>query len=161
MKFSEMPYERPKIEEIRAFSAEILQKIENAGSAAGQAAAYREYDEYGKGLATAFTLAHIRHTIDTRDEFYDAENDYIDEISPEVQELGRRIDLALLASPFRAELEKELGELLFKNLEISVRAMSPDIMELMQEENRLASEYNKLYASAMVEWQGEKIPLPK
>lgn len=161
MKFSEMPYERPRIEDIREFSAEILRKIENAASAGEQVAAYREYDGYGKGIATAFTLAHIRHTIDTRDEFYDAENDYIDDIGPEVQELGRKIDLALLASPFRAELEKELGGLLFKNLEISVRAMSPDIMELMQEENRLASEYNKLYASAMVEWQGEMIPLPK
>lgn len=161
MKFSEIPYERPRIEEIRAFSAEILRRIENAPDAQAQLAAYREYDEYGKRISTAFSLAHIRHTIDTRDGFYDAENDYIDGIGPEVQELGRRIDLALLASPFRAGLEKELGELLFKNLEISVRAMSPEIMELMQEENRLQSEYQKLYASAMVDWQGESLPLPK
>ena len=161
MKFSDMPYERPRLEEIRAFAGETLRKIENAPDASRQAAAYRDYDEYGKKISTAFSLAYIRHTVDTRDEFYDAENDYIDEISPEVQELGRRIDLALLASPYRAELEEELGGLLFKNLEISVRAMSPEIMGLMQEENRLQSEYQKLYASAMVDWRGESLPLPK
>ncbi len=161
MKFSDMPYERPQLEEIRAFAEETLRRIENAQDAAQQLTAYREYDEYGKKISTAFSLAYIRHTVDTRDAFYDAENDYIDGISPEVQELGRRIDLALLASPYRAELERELGSLMFKNLEISVRAMSPDIMELMQEENRLQSEYQKLYASAMVDWQGESLPLPK
>lgn len=161
MKFSDMPYERPQLEEIRAFAEETLRRIENAQDAAQQLTAYREYDEYGKKISTAFSLAYIRHTVDTRDAFYDAENDYIDGISPEVQELGRRIDLALLASQYRAELERELGSLMFKNLEISVRAMSPDIMELMQEENRLQSEYQKLYASAMVDWQGESLPLPK
>lgn len=161
MKFSDMPYERPQLEQLRQYAGEILRRIEHASSAREQAAAYREYDEYGKKVSTAFSLAYIRHTIDTRDEFYDAENDYIDSISPEVQELGRRIDLALLASPHRAGLERELGGLFFKNLEISVRAMSPEIMELMQEENRLQSEYQKLYASAMVDWRGEKLPLPK
>ena len=161
MKFSDMPYERPQLEEIRAFAEETLRRIENAQDAAQQLTAYREYDEYGKKISTAFSLAYIRHTVDTRDAFYDAENDDIDGISPGVQELGRRIDLALLASPYRAELERELGSLLFKNLEISVRAMSPDIMELMQEENRLQSEYQKLYALAIVDWQGESLPLPK
>ena len=34
-------------------------------------------------------------------------------------------------------------------------------LELMQEENKLTSEYQKLYASATVEWQGETLPLPK
>ena len=34
-------------------------------------------------------------------------------------------------------------------------------MDLMQEENRLQSEYQKLYASALVEWEGEYLPLPR
>ena len=68
---------------------------------------------------------------------------------------------ALLASPFRAELAERFGELLFTNLEIAVRTFDPKNMALMQEENKLQSEYQKLYASAMVEWNGEKLPLPK
>ena len=161
MKFSEMPYTRPDLEQIKQDSAAILERITNAASAQEQIDAYLAYEEKSKEVGTLCSLASARHTIDTRDEFYDKENDYIDEISPVLQELSQKIELALLNSPYRPQLEEKFGKLLFKNLEISVRCMKPEIMDLMQEENKLASEYQKLYASAAVEWEGETIPLPK
>lgn len=161
MKFSEMPYTRPDLEEIRKESDAVLERITNAQSAQEQIDAYLAYEEMSKQVGTNCSLAYVRHTIDTRDKFYEKENDYLDEISPALQELDQKINLALLDSPFRPALEERLGALLFKNLEISVRCMKPEIMELMQEENKLTSEYQKLYASAVVEWQGEMLPLPK
>ncbi len=161
MKFSEMPYTRPDLEKIKKFSGEALEKIRSAASAGEQIEAYLAYEEQSKEINTVCALAYVRHTINTKDEFYDKENDYIDEIGPAIQELGQQIDMALLASPFRPQLEERFGTLLFKNLEISVRCMKPEIMELMQEENKLQSEYQKLYASATVEWEGETLPLPK
>lgn len=161
MKFSDMPYTRPDLEKIRAYSREALERIQAAASAQEQADAYLAYERRSRETGTLCSLAYVRHSIDTRDAFYAAENDYVDAISPELQELGQRIDLALLRSPFRGELEQRFGKLFFTNLEISIRCMKPEIMDLMQEENRLQSEYQKLYASAMVEWEGEKIPLPK
>ncbi len=161
MKFSDMPYTRPDMEKIRAYSREILEKIQSAASAGEQAEAYLAYEAHSKEVNTLCSLAYVRHSIDTRDAFYAAENDYVDAISPELQELGQRINLALLGSSFRKELEERFGKLFFTNLEISIRCMKPEIMDLMQEENRLQSEYQKLYASAMVEWEGEKLPLPK
>ena len=112
-------------------------------------------------ISTNCSLVYVRNTIYTTYEFYDKENDYINEIGPALQEMGQKISLALLNSPFRPELEEKLGKLLFTNLEISVRCMKPEIMELMQEESRLQSEYQKLYASALIEWQGEMLPMPK
>ena len=161
MKFSEMPYVRPDLEQIKKDSAAVLERIASASSAQEQTDAYLAYEEEQKDVRTACTLAYVRHTIDTRDPFYDKENDYIDSISPALQELEQKIGLALLNSPFRAQLEERLGGLLFKNMEISVRCMKPEIMDLMQEENRLQSEYQKLYASAAVEWEGAVLPLPK
>lgn len=161
MKFSEMPYTRPDLEAIKRDSAAILERITSAASAQEQIDAYLDYEEKNKEITTLCSLAYARHTINTKDEFYDKENDYIDEISPALQELGQKIDLALLNSPFRPQLEERFGPLLFKNMEISVRCMKPEIMDLMQEENRLQSEYQKLYASAAVEWKGEMLPLPK
>ena len=73
----------------------------------------------------------------------------------------QKINLALLGSKFRPELEEHFGKLLFTNMEISVRTFKPEILELMQEENRLASQYQKLYASGMVEFRGETMPLTK
>ena len=49
---------------------------------------------------------------------------------------------------------------MFKNLEIAARSFSPAIVELMQEENKLVSEYQNLYASATVEFDGKTMPLP-
>ena len=161
MKFSEMPYTRPDLEEIKKTSGDLLEKIRSAATAEEQIDAYLAYEEEQKTISTNCSLAYVRHTINTKDEFYEKESDYIDEISPVLQELEQKIELALLNSPFRPQLEERFGKLLFKNLEISVRCMKPEIMELMQEENRLTSEYQKLYASAMVEWEGETIPLPK
>ena len=114
-----------------------------------------------KDISTLCSLAYVRHTIDTKDSFYEKESDYIDEISPVLQEIDQKINLSLLNSLFRSRLEEKFGSLLFQNLEISVRCMKPEIMELMQEENKLTSEYQKLYASATVEWEGETLPLPK
>ena len=161
MKFSEMPYVRPNLEEIKASFGRILERIEAAGSAQEQIDAYMDCERESKAFYTACTLAHVRHTIDTKDEFYDKENDYVDEIGPAIQELNQKVNMALLGSKFRGELEEKLGKLLFTNLEISVRTMKPEIMDLMQEENKLQSEYQKLYASAMVEWEGQTLPLPK
>ena len=161
MKFHEMPYQRPELDAFRRKTEDVLSRIRSAGSAREQIDAYRNFDQTRMEIDTQISLAYVRHTIDTRDSFYETENDFLDEIGPSFQELGRQVDLALLDSKFRPVLEEELGKKLFTDLEISVRTMKPEILELMQEENRLQSEYQKLYASALVEWQGEKLPLPK
>ncbi len=82
MKFSEMPYVRPNLEEIKASFGRILERIEAAGSAQEQIDAYMDCERESKAINTACTLAHVRHTIDTKDEFYDKENDYVDEVPP-------------------------------------------------------------------------------
>ena len=161
MKFTEMPYERPNFAEFKENANRLLERITSAASAQEQIDAYLEFEALEKAVNTACSLAYVRHTINTKDEFYDRENSYVDEISPALQETSQKINLALLDSPFRPALEERFGKLLFTNLEISVRAMKPEIMDLMQEENRLQSEYQKLYASAMVEWEGQSLPLPK
>ena len=160
MKFSEMPYERPNIDEIKGALEAIEQKLLNAKSANEQLDAFRESEALGKRVNTLGTLVYIRNTINTKDEFYAGEREFVDEVMPLLAEAEQKVSLAMLASPFRAELEKELGELYFRNLEISVRTFKPEMIELMQEENKLTSEYQKLYASATVEWEGKTIPLP-
>lgn len=160
MKFSEMPYSRPDMEALAAATTQTLEAMKAAPNAAGQIAAYDAYEKKMQTAGTMQQIAYIRHTINTKDEFYNAENDYMDEIGPKLQELTHRVNTALLESPYRAELEKHYGALMFKNLEIAARSFSPAIVELMQEENKLVSEYQNLYASATVEFDGKTMPLP-
>ena len=160
MKFSEMPYSRPDMEALAAATTQTLEVMKAAPNAAGQIAAYDAYEKKMQTAGTMQQIAYIRHTINTKDEFYNAENDYMDEIGPKLQELTHRVNTALLESPYRAELERHYGALMFKNLEIAARSFSPAIVELMQEENKLVSEYQNLYASATVEFDGKTMPLP-
>ena len=161
MKFSEMPYTRPDLEAFARISADTVAALDSAETAQAQLDACRVYQQASDEVTTQCSIAYIRHTIDTRDAFYEAEQDFIDETMPKIQEFDQQVTHALLRSPFRKELSDALGSLLFTNLEIEARSFDPKILPLMQEENKLTSAYQKLYASAMVEFDGQTIPLPK
>ena len=159
MKFSEMKYVRPDIDILKQELCSVKELIASASCAKEAETAYKRAEEKSLAYSSMSSLCYIRHTINTKDEFYEKENDFFDENGPIISDILNQINRALLDSPFRPQLEKELGELLFINTEISVRSFSSEIIELAAEENRLQSEYQKLYASATVEWNGEQIPL--
>jgi M3 family oligoendopeptidase len=101
-------------------------------------------------------LATIRHSIDTRDEFYEAENKYYNKLGPELQEYAQQCNLAMLESPFRADFEKEYGNLMFLKTEYVLKSFSPEIIPELQQENDLTMEYEKLLASAQIDFEGGK-----
>ncbi len=160
MKFCDMPYTRPDIDGLKEKLKNVKEKIEKATTVHEVICAYDEVSEASEEYSTMGSLAYVRHTVNTEDEFYEAENDFFDQIGPTVTDHFQDINKAMLASPFRAELDAHFGPLLLKNIEISVRCFSPEIIHLAAEENKLQSEYQKLFASATVEWEGETLPLP-
>jgi len=161
MKFSEMPYTRPDIDAVREELVKIAETLETAPDASVQIAAVEELNRVEGHVGTMAQLAYIRHSIDTRDAFYDKENDFIDEHMPLLEETIQRVNRALLASNHREALEKKYGKVFFLDLEIAARSFKPEMVEGMQRENKLSSDYQKLYASAIVEFDGQKLPLPK
>ena len=160
MKFSEIPYERPDMKQVMDNIDELTRKFSNASSADEQYAVLKEFDNVTKHSAAMYTVASIRYSINTKDEFYSKEQDFYDENMPYFSEKTQQFENAILESKFRPELEKRLGKLLFKNLEINKRCFSPEIIGDLQEENKLTSEYQKLYGSAVIEFDGKKMPLP-
>lgn len=160
MKFSEMPYTRPDTDRIRAQYDELIARFKAAKSADEQIAIISEEETLKNHFFTEATLVSIRNSVNTKDEFYDKENEYIDENSPFISEKIQEFTDALLASSFRSELEAHYGKLLFTNYEIAARCFDPKIIPLMQEENKLVSAYQKLYGSALVDFDGKKLPLP-
>lgn len=73
---------------------------------------------------------------------------------PELQEYMQKWTLTLLESPFRKDFASEYGELMFKNAELELKSFSPEIISEMQQENDLTQEYEKLLASAQIEFEG-------
>ena len=160
MKFSEMPYVRPDMYKVKAELNACAEKIRTADSVEAQIAAFDEASELSKDLMTTGSIAYVRNTINTADKFYDAEREFFDQAGPELEESLQAINIALLDSPYRKELEAHYGSLLFKNLEISRRSFKPELIPLMQEASKLEAQYQKLYAGLTVEFDGQTMPLP-
>lgn len=160
MKVSELPYNRVSLEEVAATMTDVIDRIKNADSTAQILAAREDYLKLYLEFYTNYSLAYMRYTINTVDEFYVGENDYYDEIMPAVQNYMVQYASALLDSPFREELEKELSPVLFKSMEAQRKSMAPNVVEDMVEENKLVSEYSKLMAGMEFEFRGEKLPRP-
>ena len=133
MKFSEYPYARPDIAALKQECSDLAAAIKAAPSAQEQIRLYDEATEKSAHFQTMASLAYTRNTINTKDAFYDAEREYLDETGPELEEAMQAVTVALLDSPFRAELEAHYGSLLFKNLEIARRSFKPELIPLMQE----------------------------
>ena len=156
MKFSEMRYERPDGEALKKELAALAEKLDKAEDYGAARDAFLRIEELSADFSTLSTLVSIRHSIDTRDEFYDKENDYWNELLPELEEYIDLINKALLKSPFRGDFEKEFGSLIFTNAEIALKTFSPEIIPLLQQENQLTSEYDALVAKARVPFEGKE-----
>ncbi|MCL2605199.1 MAG: M3 family oligoendopeptidase [Defluviitaleaceae bacterium] len=159
MKFSQMPYTRPAFEDVQAQMQELLQRFKAAASAEEAFAAYKAYDDASKEFFSMYVIGYVRNTLDTTDTFYDAEKTYYDEMLPKLQPLTQAYTQALLDSPYRADLEAAWGTLLFDNAEITLKTFKPEIVPDLQEENKLKSEYQKLIASAQIEFDGKTLTL--
>ncbi len=161
MKFTELPYSRPDMAAVCEKLSLLTEKLVQAESAAAQLEIIKEKEALLSAFSTQATIASIRHTIDTRDAFYEAENDFYDENGPLLEEKAQEFMNAVLGSRFRAELEEKLGALVFINMEIEKKTFSPEIIPLLQKENALTTEYQKLYATTTAEFEGETMPIPK
>ena len=152
--FKDMPYARPDLAEVKARYAELASRLADAETFEAAETAFLEKDQLDRHVQTAYELVYIRHTIDTRDAFYDAESTFWDETMPELEQAEDAFKAALLSTPFRARLAEKYGELLFAQAEQQRRTIKPEIVEDMKRENALAQEYVKLIASAQIPFEG-------
>lgn len=159
MKFKDMPYERIDFVQVKEQLKKLMEKLEEAGSGGEQFAVHKEFYKLNDRVQTQVTLCSIRHTIDTTDEFYEKEQNYYDEQVPEYSNLCVEYQKRLFASPYRDVLEEKIGPVAFKNMEIAMKSVSEEVIPLMQEENALVTEYEKLLASAKIDWEGETLNL--
>ena len=159
MKFSEMRYRRPNKDEILNKMDGALTLLQTAESGEDAVHAMKKMEQIVIDVDTMGTICHIRNTVDTTDLFYEAEREYNDQLSPILSEKIQAFNKELLGSRFRPELEKKYGTLLFSNMELDQRGFSPEIIPLMQEENLLEAEYQKLYASAKISFDGKELTI--
>lgn len=159
MKFSEMKYERIDLEALEAKANEIIEEFEAAQSGEAAFEVHKKYYALKDEIATTVIVCRIRHDIDTSDEFYNKENNYNDEILPEMNNLETKYLRKVFESPYRSYLEGKIGKVAFTNMDLKFHSIDEKILPLMKKENALTSEYANLIASAKIDWEGETLNL--
>ena len=159
MKFCDMPYKRIDFDEAKAEVRNLMEEFQKAADGEEQFAVHQKYYALTDRVSTQITLASIRHSLDTADAFYEQEKSYYDEQVPEYSNLLIAYQKLLYHSPYRETLEKKIGSVAFKNMELAFASVNEQVVPLMQEENALTTEYEKLLASAEIEWDGEILNL--
>ena len=156
IKFKDYEYIRPDFDKISEQFDLLLSKFENAEAFEEQNQIMSEINKIRSNVDTMVNLVYIRHTINTEDEFYAKEQDFIDENMPKFQNAVSKYYKALVNSKFREELEKVWGKQLFTLAELQLKTFSEEIIEDLIKENKLVTEYDKLIGSAKINFEGEE-----
>ena len=157
--FSTLEYQRPDFAAVGSFAEQMAERMQQAGSYEELKALMKEGEEASKDFSTMCVIASIRNTLDTRDEFYEKEQEYIDEQTPLITPKFLAMDAALLNSPFRADIEKEYGKQYFVQKELEKKIFCEANIPLMQQEAKLTSEYQKMMATAEIPFDGKTLNL--
>ncbi len=152
--FEQMQYTRPDFEALKTFYEGLNEKVKNASSYEEVKACILEEEAYSSHVGTMMTIVEIRHTVDTSDKFYEAEDEYINQAYPEAMAYIQAFSESLLNSPFKKEIDEEYGEQFLKMIKLGVDSFCEENIPLMQEENDLVNRYQRLTAACKISFDG-------
>ena len=151
MKFTDFEYKRPDIAYFKEQFTHQINAFSSADNMEEQLAAMEAIDLLRSELDSMYSLASVRHSIDTKDCFYESENNFFDNSYPELNQYINQYYKALLDSKFRPKLEAKLGRQLFVIANLRLKSFEPSIIDDLKEVNKLDSQYKKIKAQAVIE----------
>ena len=157
--FSTLKYERPDFKELELLFEDLVKQVQEAVSYEGLKELLKKAEHVQNKLMTACTIASIRHTLDTTDTYYEQEDEYINNTIPTVMPKFLAFDAAVMNSPFRDDIEKEYGKQYFAQKELNRKTFCEANIPLMQQEAKLTNEYQKIMATAAIEFEGQALNL--
>lgn len=158
-KFSEFEYRRPDLGAVRRTLSALTRSVKHAKTVDEVARAILDFSSFESAFMTQMSLAHVRHTIDTSDAFYEKEQQFFDRAMPMATPWMLGWYKALLHSRFRDQIDARFGAQYLRNAKKEYSSMSPKLMLDMIQENKLSNEYQKLLASCKVDFHGEQLNL--
>ena len=157
--FSGLPYTRPDFEAAKQTLVKLKARVDAAASAQDVFDVMAELEEAGKELSTQYTLVYVRNTLNTTDEFYEKELDYLHEQLPELSPYQVALASAIADCPFRPEIEARYGKQYFTQIDLQRRSFCEANIPLIQRESKLTTEYQKIMATCQIEFDGQTLNL--
>ena len=90
MKFNDFKYERPNYNNVKNILEDLILELEKADTWNDAKRAINKIYDVRSEIESAREIATIRYTINTKDEFYEKENEYWDEYSPLYEEINSK-----------------------------------------------------------------------
>lgn len=155
MKLSEIPYERPDLEQLQTLYKSLQIRFTEAKHSTDQISVLEEWNDLRIDLATLSNLVYIRFSQNITDEWAKTEKDFFDQNGPTIHEWNIQLIKEIVKSPFIDDIKKQWGELFVEKLEMSLQTFIPEIKDELIEESKLTQRYAEIFASAKIEFDGE------
>lgn len=161
LKFSDLPYERPNLEKLKSAHLDLIERFTAAKTGKEQNEIIAEWNELRTVLATNSSIAHVRFTLNVKDDWALEERKFLDENGPTISEWSQNFVKTVLASQFLKEIEDEWGVLFIQNLEQTIKTFKNEIKPMLIKQAELTKQYDGILASAEIELDGETFNLSR
>lgn len=155
----DLEYKRYTFEMYKTAVEPQIAAIRSAASADEITLAREKIIEADGRFSTMSALANARYTLDTRNEFYVAEVEYYDSVTPLRDDLFAQYCKALMESKLGRAAADGISPALSLSFENHIKANSPLIIEDRQKEAAVVMEYSKLMSTMQFEFDGKTLPL--
>ncbi len=155
MKFEDYKYERPDYDEYGKIVNGLAEKLASSTNLEEAIQIIDQFNKVSGHTLSMEQLVGIRNSIDTKDEFYEKEQEFIDENSPKARVADNVFSNVLLNHQFLPQFKEKYGTQWFKSMEIENKWFSDKIVDELAEESKLVTRYEKLLASAKISFDGK------
>jgi M3 family oligoendopeptidase len=155
MKLEDVKYSRPDIVGFEAAVKAALASMQGLSDYQEFKKQFLAVNKLSKDFMGAYTIVSVRYSQNTADKFYEDEQNFFDEILPQFQKSSTDFTNMILDSVHKNQLSAEFGSQFLDLAELARKTISEEVMPLLQKENVLVSEYQKLTSQIKIEFEGK------
>ena len=159
MKYSDFPYKRIDINELRKEVKKMIDEFRSSKTANKQIKILQEYQSLQYEFQTYASIAHLNFARNTKDKKAIKENKYYDQISPEIAEIDNQFTKEINTSKFKKDLIIKFGKHFFNLIDMEIKSFDPKLVDLMKKENEIKNEYRSLLAGAEIKYKDKVLNL--
>lgn len=157
--FSELEYIRPDFERFEEELSKMTEEVKAAENYGQIKEILNRREELQNSVETMATVAYIRNTLNTTDEFYEKEIEFIDERSAAANVTAILFSKTLLGCGFTEDIAADYGKEYLVIEQRKVDQFKEELVPFMQQEAKLTTRYQKLMATAQIEFDGKILNL--
>ncbi|MCT4784332.1 M3 family oligoendopeptidase, partial [Exiguobacterium himgiriensis] len=131
--FTKLSYERPDLDALNSRLSDYSVELQQASTLEEANELIRQINKERNDFETQSQLVAIRHSVDTRDAFYEAEQTFFDDALPVYEKEVQAYYRVLTEHDLRSQLEEEWGSQLFELAERALVTFEESLIPKLQE----------------------------